>query len=424
MDFLRKAKFYNNSKGQSAVELAIFGSILIFVISLIFRQGLSGGNFMRTQLQATRYAMSKSYEMSLTENPGRNSASVLVIEDRLSGDFGNKFGSRDRVPLIASSTGTYTNQMFYPVDETDFGDRRVLSRFDVWINGQRFVFLTSNFKVVNIPNTQGNLALCTEQHPTDSRCWDPTCNGDTGCVMLQRIVQNYPGSGFTSTGNFDVNFNGTANLVPAALRVPIANNNGRMAFMWQWQSIAAIDELPTNDAIDVDGDFHDEQILSSVVDANTRRTIAVNVIDRQDGDLDFTLNGRRPNAQVGLLNESQMFSFTQQGTFYQIREGKIYNGQTNQYIRNTNFNDQVDVVQRVIQLSNNTGRFCNGNTPTTGAAWDGDPATNPVAACNNCFSLTNVRLTCLDTSTMRLYVRSQIINQSGRSWFTRTENRP
>jgi hypothetical protein len=423
MWFLRKADILNNHKGQSAVELAIFGSILIFVISLIFRQGLSGGNFMRTQLQATRYAMSKSFEMSLTEKPGRNSASVLVIEDRLAGDFGNKFGSRDRVPLIASGSGTYTNQMFYPVDDSDFGDRTVLSRFDVWVNGQRFAFLTSNFNTIDIPNGRGNLALCTENHPTDSRCWDPAC-GDTGCVMLQRIVQNYPGSGFSSTGNFDVNFNGRADLVAPALRIPIAAHDGHMSFMWQWQPIAAVGELPTNDAIDVDGDFHDEQILSSVVDPVSGRTIAVNVIDRQNGDLDFTLDGRRPNAQVGLLNESQMFSFTQAGTYYEIREGKLYDGQTGQYIRNTNFNQQVDVVQRVIQLTNNTGRFCNGNAPTAGAAWDGDPAINPVAACNNCFSPTNVRLTCFDTNTLRLYVRSQIINRSGRSWFTRTENIP
>lgn len=383
---------------------------------------------MRVQLQATRYAMSKSLEMSERdiEKPGRNNASTMVIEDRLSGDFGNRFGSRDRVPLIASGSATFSNQLFYPVDSADDGNIGVLPYFDVWVNGQRFSFTTAKFATYNFPTEKGSLATCDlEPHPLDSRCWNPDCGG-IGCVRLYRVVQNYPGSGFTSTGNFDVNFDRTD---PVSTTYPLLADKknpvaaGNMAFMWQWKEVDAFGELPTNDPIDVDGDFQEEQILSSTVDPVTNRTASVNVIDRQAGDLDFTIDDRRKGVQVGLLPDSQMFSFTKEGTTYRVQDGKLFDTSTSRFIRNTNINDHVDVVQRVFQLSNNTGRFCNGDKPRTSTdspPWDREPPLNPVQGCNKCFS-TNIQVTCFDTATNRLYVRSRIVNQNKRSWLTRTE---
>ncbi len=424
MSDLIKLNFCNVKKGQSAVELAIFGSILIFVISLIFRIGLSGGNFMRVQLQATRYAMSKSLEMSTIEMPGRNNASTLVIEDRLSGDFANKFGSRDRVPLVASGSATYSSQLFYPVDNEDFGNKAVLPHYDVWINGQRFSFLTANFVTYNFPSDGAGLPKCGVAHPTDTRCWSEGCNDGNGCVILKKVIQNYPGSGFRSSGNFDVNFDGTDPVELAGVsKAPMdGTSGGHMAFMWQWEDVSAMGELSTDDPIDVDGDFQEEQILSSTLDS-LGRTASVNVIDRQAGDIDFTLDDRRPGVQVGLLTQSQMFSFTEEGTVYEIKDRKLFDTR-NQYIRNVNINDHIDIVQRIFQLSNDTGRFCDGSLPRTGPSWDGDPPENPVEACNNCFTRDNMQRTCFDTRTLKLYVRSRIVNKSRRSWLTRTEVMP
>lgn len=374
---------------------------------------------MRVQLQATRYAMSKSLEMSerSVEKPGRNNASTMVIEDRLSGDFGNRFGSRDRVPLIASGSATFSNQLFYPVDSADDGDIGVLPYFDVWVNGQRFSFTTANFVTYTLPTDGTGFKKCSEPHKEDSRCLD-----DSGNVVLHKVVQNYPGSGFLPLGgNFDVNFDGET-VVPGTLKV-VADEK-RWGFMWQWENVTATGQLPTTDPIDVDGDFQEEQILSSTVDPATNRTASVSVIDRQAGDLDFTIDDRRKGVQVGLLPDSQMFSFTKEGTTYRVQDGKLFDMSTNRFIRNTNINDHVDIVQRVFQLSNNTGRFCNGSTPLTDSTvpkWDGEPPENPVKGCNGCFSGTNIQLTCFDTTTNRLYVRSRIVNQNRRSWLTRTE---
>ncbi len=432
----------DNHQGQSAIELAIFGSILIFVISLIFRQGVSGGNYMRTQMQATRYAMSKSFEMAYREKPGRNTATTMVIEDRLSGDFGNKFGSRDRVPLVVSGSGTYSNQLFYPTDKDDYNDwasscaagkcdNDVLPHYDVWINGQRFSFLTANFKVVDFPLTQpAGMAQCGSNHPTDSRCWDPTCANGVGCVVLQQIVGNFKNTDYNPAGNFDIHFDGTDPVAAAGVdKSLILSNNGQLSFFWQWRGKQAVGELSTKEGYDVDGDFYEEQIIFSTVDGATGRTLQAIVIDRQDGDLDLSIDGRQPNKKVGLLKESQLFAITSNGTVYRIQEGKLYNLRNDQYIRNTNMNEHVDIVQRVFQLSNDTHRFCNGNIPKNNTVipkWDADPPDNPVEACNNCFLGTNAQMTCLNTDShspdyLKLYVRSRISNKAGRTWFTRTE---
>jgi len=432
-NFIFRKKSFLPEKGQSAVELAIFGSILMFVVAMIFRQGLNGGNYMNTQLKATRYALSKSFETSQTGKPGRNNASVLIIEDRLGGDFINKFGTRDRTPLIAGGGGTLTNQLFYPKDKTDCEpgnwkvagiaacDDQVLNRYDVVINGQKFSFTTENFRVIDLPVAQGTIANCGTPHPTDTRCWNPACAAPGGCVALHTQVQNYPGGEYiagAANNAFDPKFDN--NYVPAVMRPAILAGVPPLRFMWQWAQVDAVGDLTEKGSLDVDGDFYEERILDTDIDVNNR-VVRVLVIDRQAGDIDFTIDGRRPTARSGLLDDSQMFSYTSNGTVYEVREGKLYNPRNDRYIRNVNRNDQVDVVQRVIQLSNNTGRFCDVGGPKPLV----DGTFNPVEACSNdCFNALNIQKTCLHLDSGKLFVRSRIVNKGGRSWFTQTEKRP
>ncbi len=365
---------------------------------------------MNSQLKATRFAMSKSLEGSENVKNSRNNSSVLVIEDRLAGDFSDKFGSRDRTPVVASGNASFSSQMFQPLDDADYGDQEMLPHYDVWINGQQFSFLTANFKTVNLPTAQGSLKACDEAHPQDTRCWDPACLAGLGCVVLQKQVQNYPGSGFNPGNSFDINFNKT-DPVPAALKQAV--NGTDMKFMWQWQGVPAIKGMATADNLDVDGDFYVEQILKVMGTDAAGHITSIEVIDHQDGDIDFSLDGRKPNVKAGLLDDAQMYSITRSGTTYRIQEGKLfYANPGGQFVRNTNRNDHVDFAQRIFKLSNNTGRFCNGDTPLLPAQ---------VEACNNCFSAINVQKTCMDVQSLQIFVRSRIHNEGGRSWFTQTE---
>ena len=114
-----------------------------------------------------------------------------------------------------------------------------------------------------------------------------------------------------------------------------------------------------------------------------------------------------------------MFSYTNAGTYYRVEEGKLFNPRNDQYIRNVNLNDHVDIVQRTLQLNNDTGRFCKAGAPTPTV----DGTFNSVEACANCFGA-NIQKTCLDVGSLKLFIRSRIRNEGGRSWLTRTEQMP
>ena len=103
-------------------------------------------------------------------------------------------------------------------------------------------------------------------------------------------------------------------------------------------------------------------------------------------------------------------------------------------MRSATKRDTIDLISRVIQLSNNTGRFCpvGGGAPLACIANDCPdypPASmpNPVEACalggsgGNCFSTEfNIKSTCFDLSNNMLYVRSRLQDLRGHFWMTNT----
>ena len=103
-----------NKKAQAAVELAVFGAILIFLLGAIVRSAMSNSYLQNQNFKAMRIAMLASWNGSKAQNTARNNASVLFIEDRLSPDF-NKYGVLDRNPLIANGSGTFTYMLLYPL---------------------------------------------------------------------------------------------------------------------------------------------------------------------------------------------------------------------------------------------------------------------------------------------------------------------
>jgi len=130
-------------RAQTAVELAVFGSILIFVLGSIIRLAVNTGLAQHSVLRATRMAMTASYRTSTgSANAARNFASVLIVEDRLSADSA-KYGAVNRVPFMAQGSGAHTTNLFMPVS---FKKWDFLPRTDMYINGKRFVFMGSIFK--------------------------------------------------------------------------------------------------------------------------------------------------------------------------------------------------------------------------------------------------------------------------------------
>jgi len=570
----------NSRFAQSAVELALFGAILVFVIGSIARSGLATTLAMNLQIKTMRMAFAESYRTALgtytsgTPSAARNTASILVVEDRLSVAAGTKHSSTDRFPIGAQSRATMSHTLFLSFD---YGENQALPLVDFYVNGQRFPLTTARYKAVRLSDPAiagGRPAWITRNcdtgqvPPGGSICWDseclvaqtnPVCSTVTdadgnsvttctcteepaGCAIMFNVVGNYSksknwcssdpcSSNMSAADRFDLDFDGLPE-VPASAG-PTGPEVHRGNFMWQWYKVAGakpsypsswagygyyvtcppiafaadtraatvnIDKDKSknnrNTQLDVDGDYKEEYVLSYSKTDDAGRLRWIYVLDSQDGDLDFTADNRdagqwsqaeildpptagclaRPlplatdtcaitnppttqDAQnysggcsrwacqarkVGLdTGVARTYSFTRfnrdnmrKGTYLRIQEGKLFNPTTDEYVRDTRMTDHVDILERSIQLSNNTRRFCHDGTVTDWAAvLDADALkvtddmgeklfrlgavsglTNPVEACNNCFSGDNVEKTCMEETSNIIFVRSRISDLRGRRW--------
>lgn len=259
------------------------------------------------------------------------------------------------------------------------------------------------------------------------------CYLSMGCLRLYRLVENVPGTGFDPgvAARFDLDFDGTPD-------VPLAD---RADFAWQWVPINALC-ASSSGAVNVDsnfinadagqpnGDRQAESVMSvggcGDIDYNfdlvwlwgedKRRITALNVRDAQEGDMDGTRDDSSPPPDPGFVDDSQMFSYTREGTLLRIEEGELFSLADGRFVRNTTVNDHYDIVQRIFRVSNDTNRFCSAAGTPQGSV---DGLSNPVEACNNCFSPANLELTCMDQAARLIYIRSRISNLGGRRWVTR-----
>ncbi len=500
---------------QSASELAIFGAIVMFVIGSLVKMGMSMSQRTNTQLRAFRLALLESYRTSEGAYgdiiAARNSASIMILEDRLSVDPGSKQGTSNRVPFLAQGSGTFSKNMLYP---KDMGEKSNYPFYDVFINGQRFPFIMADFITITFRVNAGqpqivrsrnsrvidviDLPYCeTVTHPQP--CW----NRIGGFPVFFRKNYNYPANedwcsagctNLSADWRFDLDIDGDLtdngdgyvpdNILFGATRL-------RARFLWQWVAVAvhtpeaapllsvtfgsgpgsvtipAGGLFPAGEGvrIDVDLDFQDETIHTLTVGVNPASPtgapiIVLKVMDTQEGEIDFSWDGRNdallnvestwwtnnccppgslpgcvPAAtcslsipkkpEIGLAKDVRMYSFTKDGTYLRLEEGKLINAATGQVIRSTSKRDHIDIIERVFSLSNDTDRFCDASGHRV--VWGTSPyayaeglygLTNPVEACNNCFTQGNVRNTCFDENTKILYIRSRLDDLRGRKWQT------
>ena len=238
-----------------------------------------------------------------------------------------------------------------------------------------------------------------------------------------------------------------------------------------------------NTMLDVDGDYYEESVLNySVLSSGVLR--AVHVMDNEEGDMNSSFMsdnriagewrfagtiggscGATPTGNcvigatttgdnsagvcsnykclersVGFTEGAQVYTFTEsnpgqetgQGTYVRVEEGPVYDISTAQFTRSTERHDQLDVVERLVQLSRDTGRFCadDVNPRVWGtSAWArsngvyGIP--NPVEVCTrpthgtNCYQAGASQLTCFDRDNLILFVRSRVADLRGRRWIRR-----
>ena len=172
-----------NKIAQAAIELAVFGAIIIFILGTIVRSALGNAYSQNENFKAMRMAMLASWKGSeLHQGKGaqadttHNNASILIVEDRLSPDF-NKYGPLDRNLYIASASGTFTYNLYYPWQPGIDPPSNLEPIMDIWINGQHFPFTTASY-VVNrvIQRTSCPPGGPYESYPlTAGQCYQNQC---------------------------------------------------------------------------------------------------------------------------------------------------------------------------------------------------------------------------------------------------------
>ncbi len=431
-------------KGQAATELAIFGAIIIFVLGAIIRSAVSSGQGQDASLKAMRNALVESSK-STPGDTSRISPSMFYLEDRLSPDFG-KYGSTERAPFTAQGSGSMTNLLMYPLDVDELTDafNRPINKhipvMDMFINGKHFTFSLARLVNKSFSSSCGGAPRCVGP----SGGWDFSCKGGHGCPIFYQTIVNMEDGTSVSSGassearqealekRFCVSSGQCPGLLTGQERFDL-NHDGNFSndppsslyanMTWQWRGVQAMDDNEDDGkplhidadhgvypSFDVDGDGQEETIYE--VNYNNGVATGAVVFDSQEGDLDMT----SPDAavgKVGLLNDMAIYTKpafgSPKGNYLLMQQGKVW-GLDGGFIRSVNRKDQADLVERKIQLSNDTGRMCGGI---------GVPSEVPdVEVCGNCFSVNNIARTCFDRTSKILYVRSRILDQQGHFWKT------
>ncbi len=427
-------------KAQAATELAIFGAIIIFVLGTIIRSAVSSGQGQDASLKAMRNALvysSKSTagdaKKGIPGDTSRSNASILYVEDRLSPDFG-KFGSVERAPFIAQGSGSMTNTLTYPLDLNELGSCNGLPSetyrcqqypghtpvMDMFINGKHFTFSMAALMHKTVPPGSIFYQIVVNMDDNNSSGGKPSSSAQQEALEKKFCVTDPCPGPLTLQQRFDLNRDGNFTNDPPP--PPYAD------MAWQWRGVQAIMANVSKDkalyidpatgvypSFDVDGDGQEETIYGFDHDANGAIT-AVTVLDSQDGDLDFS-GDATASGKVGLLNDvaiyTRLATGSEVGNYLLMQQGKMY-GLDGKFIRSVSRKDQVDLVERKIQLSNDTGRMC---TPVDSGNPTGPKIGGDVEACDDCFGA-NFARTCFDKGSKILYVRSRLLDQHGHFWKT------
>ncbi len=515
----------NPQKAQAAIELAVFGAILVFILGTIIRSAVGNGYAQNENFKAMRMAMLASWQYSESrpgpqqQNTSHNSASVLFVEDRLSPDAG-KYGDLDRNPFIAQGSGTFSYNLFYPWQPGVDQVVNLIPIMDVWINGQHFPFTTASYTSQTItrpascpyaPNSclqnqclrnqreweggtvnksqfysviPGTLDSATIVSDVDAIFNELAYEGVISLIGTQEASVNsstlssafaawleatIPGTGQTQVNQIQSILQSNQAKYKLFYTMAVNGAQGKPSFSssaadsmfdlkrlgdnsatnpsyvppgsmrqyiaWQWSTVpgttAASIGLNTSSneypQYDIDGRLKPVTIYA--ISQNSDGTPNVTYEDYQGGDIDGAWDTNSCGPKPGLQSGSQIFTFTKEGTYLLIKEGKLYNPETDQFVRSQNKRDTIDLIQRSIQLSNNTGRFCNGEAPLGTVANDG-VTPNPVEVCVdgtgcpngpycNCFSTEdNIKSTCYDQTDNMIFARSRLQDLRGHFWMT------
>jgi len=459
---------HNTRSGQALVEIATFGAVFIFLIGMIIRSHISTSFSQNYKVRALKMALKQSFEgfQGSSPNTSRNSASVLFVEDRIAPDL-NKYNTLDRSPFIANASATMSNLLEYPVDAFEFTQNIPMQ--DVYINGQHFEFTSAGFVFRTLYDSPSdcNASYVRNDPAEHDRCVRQTRSEELSGGLHKFFIMAVNGTeDFDSGGgSFDYLRGGLHPTDKTTDTTDVPPSSIRDYMSWQWTSTdgrgnnSKIDfgseDSPSYPSMDVSGSLREQtlyyispnsmkksqgsgclinsnpHLVNIVICSDMAGNLdprqdghefsapikSVAVLDTQLGDIDGTFDPlNTPGPQPGFTREMALYTNIDKdrNSYLEIREGKLVDPISGKAVRSINKKDKADLVSRVFQLSNDTGRMCRNGKPVKKYE-DGEE--NPVKACGDCVT-TNFSVTCFDPDSRKLYIRANLLDYNKRNWFT------
>ncbi|MBF0386475.1 MAG: hypothetical protein HQL20_01305 [Candidatus Omnitrophica bacterium] len=384
-------------RAQAIIELAVFGSIFIFVVGSIFQQGYASMEYQQAQLQPMRMALLKSYMATkyISKDSGpevfkRQSVSIHVVQDRLSPGLA-KYGAVDRRPAIMSGSGSLTTGLMYPVEWIDVSDpkKNAIGVTELTVNGQTFELTGSAAYVLRLRKKPDGTVTTTWFYDAEKL---PICEEGRPFVDNQkafaRLKREWPAGQAAPTffaikangnkGWFDAeataadsdkalydwkyNYNRNDFLTDDLWSRPNLRNERLEKALWRWElagDVNAHDGENQNEQADVNGDLVEESVFSAAAKDTSKTKCEGEAVfdlaiqDYSAGDMAGEGPERYDNARdvPGLKMDAQIFTELKDGTVMEIRNGQAFLPNTNKLAMSVNKKKQRDFISRTWQLN-------------------------------------------------------------------------
>jgi len=179
-------KILKRIQGQSILELAIFGSILIMLLGAILSYGLRYSQEQKTMMSAFRKTLQKS-----TDPNCGGQASVTVISDKHIPNPTNPFAIGSVSPF-SSSASVIRSARLHETADTE----AELPRTTIQIQGQEFTYRTAGFRYVDMSSgsekykeVYGDANVDTDTGMLIDSCEGELMNYDS-CKRQCRMITN------------------------------------------------------------------------------------------------------------------------------------------------------------------------------------------------------------------------------------------